>query len=386
MGATPIVVERVQRWIDAVARRGVGIATEDLQELFSADMVAQWPNLDAADGFRQATASSRFAVYEIEAIDAIDEHHAVVRLRGADVALWCHITVEPEHPHRIASVRDTLEDGVSLSAINVGISRELHRRWSTRRVFDDWLAQELGGGFVTSAVERALAGPATSRPVMPLARFRLAEERLDEAIAGGCDQYLVLGAGLDSWAYRNADLAAARGVTVFEVDTATTQRFKRSRLSAAGIAEPGHVVYVPVDFETDTLAACLAGAGFDANKASVVAWLGVIYYLTQTAIDETLSYIGTFAPGSELILDYFRPPETWDLGMRNGALLAATNDEPWQSTFTDEALDRMLARHGLAIVDRLNADEALARYPTDDAALTPNAATAAVASVVLPAR
>ena len=271
-----------------------------------------------------------------------------------------------------------------MSAVNVCISRELHRRWSTRRVFDDWLAAQLGGGFVAAAVDRALAGQPTARPVMPLARFRLAEERLAIGIDSGCDQYLVLGAGLDSWAYRNAALAAERGITVFEVDTPMTQRFKRARLAAAGIPEPHHVRYVPVDFENDTLGPSLARAGFDTDKRSIVAWLGVIYYLTGAAIGDTLAFIGSLEPGSELILDYFRPPESWDIGMRNGAVIAATNDEPWQSTFADDALDQLLARHRLAIIDRLTAHDAMSRYPTDDAALTPNVATAAVVARTTP--
>lgn len=270
-----------------------------------------------------------------------------------------------------------------MSAVNVTISRELHRRCSTERVFDDWLAHRLGGRFVHEAVERTLAaGNRSTPPVMPLARFRLAEDRLAAAVERGCHQYLVLGAGLDTSGYRHAAMATERGLTVFEVDAPPTQRFKRSRLSAAGIPEPEHVRFVPVDFEVDDLSERLAAAGFDPRAEAVVACLGVVYCLTAPAIAATLSFVGSLATGSELVLDYFRPHETWDLGMRNGAVLAATNGEPWISTFSDSDLDELLRQHGLAVVDRLTGPNALRRYPTDDPALVGNDAMVAVVARV----
>lgn len=374
--------QRVQEWIGVVQRRGEGLTTADLHALFSPSMVEHWPSLGDADRFRSTAASSRFATCDVESMDPVDEHRVVVRLRRDGLELWCHVAVEPHPPHRISSVRDTLEDGVSLSAMNVAISRELHRRWSTSRVFDDWLAERIGGRFVAEAVQRTLNGSRTARPIMPLARFRLAEERLDEAVRRGCRQYLILGAGMDTWAHRQAEFAAERLVTVFEVDAPATQRFKRRRLVEAGMGEPDHVAFVGADFETDSLADRLDEAGFDPRAPTVVAWLGVVYYLTEPAIAVTLSYVGALAPGSELILDYFRPPATWDVGMRNGAILAATNDEPWQSTFTDEALDSLLKEHGLIVTSRLTAADALSRYPTDDDALTLNDATVAVVATV----
>lgn len=119
---------------------------------------------------------------------------------------------------------------------------------------------------------------------------------------------------------------------------------------ASVVDEEGVVArLVPADFETDSLVVRLDEAGFDRRALTVVAWLGVTYYLTGSAIAGTLSHIGALSPGSELILDSFRKLDTWDLGMRNGAILAATNDEPWQSTYTDDALDSPLNQHGLIV-------------------------------------
>jgi methyltransferase (TIGR00027 family) len=361
----------------------VDLATSDLELLFTPEMRAKWPNLADADRFRASALMTRFATATVESVDTVDDRSVVVRLRRAGLGLECHIAVEEAPPHRVESVRDTLEGGVSLSAVNVAISRALHRRCSTVRLFDDWLAEPLGGPFVIEAVERTL-GQATraTPPVMPLARFRLAEAELAAAIADGCRQYVILGAGLDSWSYRNTDLAIDAGVAVYEVDSPATQKFKRARLADAAIAHPPFLRFVPTDFETGALSEQLDLAGFDRGLPAVVAWLGVIYYLTRPAIEETLRFVGNLASGSRLILDYFRPSETWDAGMTNGAILAANNGEPWRTTLSDDDIDQLLERFGMRVLDRLTASDAVARYPTDDAALVANEATVAVVAHV----
>ena len=383
MVPTGVASERVRQWIDLVERRGAGATAADLHALFAPLLRDTWAILDDPDRFRAAAPTMRFATSTVDAIEEVadDEGRSVVvRLRRADVRLECHIAFEDTPPHRIVRVRDTLEGGVSLSAVNVAISRELHRRCSAVPVFDDVLAERIGGAFVREAVERTLrTGTRGTPPVMPLARFRLAEAELESARAEGCHQYVLLGAGLDSWAYRHERTS---GLTVFEVDAPATQAFKRRRLGEAGIAEPPFVRYVPVDFEVGSLPLGLAAAGFDAAERSVLAWLGVVAYLTPAAIDETLDFVGALAPGTRLIFDYFRPPETWDAGMRNGSVLAAGNGEPWRTTFADDDLDALLARHGLHVVDRLTAADALLRYPTDDTALAANGATVAVVAEV----
>jgi methyltransferase (TIGR00027 family) len=376
--------DKVHAWIQAVESRGADLTTNDLELLFTPDVRAKWPILADADRFRASAATMRFATATVESVDMVDDHSVVVQLRRAGLALECRIAVEEAPPHRIESVRDTLEGGVSLSAVNVAISRALHRRYSTVKMFDDWLAERVGGPFVVEAVERTMAmGARTTPPVMPLARFRLAETELAAAIAEGCRQYVILGAGLDSWAYRNTDLAREAGVAVYEVDEPATQRFKRARLADAGIPDPGFVRFVPVNFERDTLSEQLDRAGFDAALPAVVAWLGVTYYLTQPAIEATLGFVAGLASDSRLIVDYFRPPDTWDAAITNGSILAANNGEPWLTTFSDDDLDLLLTGCGMHVVDRLTASQALARYPTDDKSLVANEATVAVVGHVI---
>jgi methyltransferase (TIGR00027 family) len=149
------------------------------------------------------------------------------------------------------------------------------------------------GQFSGAAVAEARANPAL--------RSRFAEDAARRAIARGVRQIVVLGAGLDTFAYR---VEPAEGLRVFEVDQPATQGEKRRRLAAAAIAAPPHVVYVGCDFETESLAAALAASGFDAGRPSFFLWFGVVPYLTQPAIFATLAFIGKLPGGAEVVFDY----------------------------------------------------------------------------------
>jgi methyltransferase (TIGR00027 family) len=176
-------------------------------------------------------------------------------------------------------------------------------------------------------------------------RTRYAEDRLAEAIERGIGQYVLLGAGLDSFAYRSP---LAGHVRVFEVDHPATQDYKRRVLGSAEGA--GGVRFVGVDFGRDSLGEALGRAGFDAGRPALVSWLGVTMYLEQSAVEATVAVLGGFAPGSELVVDYILPA-----GMRDAAgqlyadlvgRAAAEWGEPWRSVFAPEAMAALLARHG----------------------------------------
>ena len=161
-----------------------------------------------------------------------------------------------------------------------------------------------------------------------LCRSRFTEDHLAACVRDGVSQYVILGAGLDSFAYRT-ELAA----TVFEVDHPGTQQWKRDRLATAGIPVPDSVSFVPVDFERDSLAARLDEAGFDPSRPALVSWLGVTMYLTQGAISRTLAEMSGFAPGTQLITDYMLPAglrdETGNTYVNLVAPAAAERGEPW---------------------------------------------------------
>jgi methyltransferase (TIGR00027 family) len=178
-------------------------------------------------------------------------------------------------------------------------------------------------------------------------RSRFTEDQLALAAARGTAQYVILGAGLDSFACRS-ELAGR--LRVFEVDHPATQQRKRALLAAAGLAEPPTLTWVPVDFETDELIASLTAAGLDPAAPAFVSWLGVTMYLTAEAIGATLASLSRLAPGSELVTDYMLTADLRDAdGVAYADLVMPDSErrgEPWLSFFTPEQMTGLLTRHG----------------------------------------
>ncbi len=243
------------------------------------------------------------------------------------------------------------DDQPSETALTAAAARAAHLIVDGEpRVFDDPLAATLLGGRADELIDYhrrhgdhpILAGARTQATW----RARHTEAR---AVHSGLDQYVILGAGLDSFAYRTTV-----HMRVFEVDHPASQRWKRQRLADAGIAEPATVRYLAVDFERDDLLAGLTAAGFDPTRPALVGWLGVSMYLTGTAIDRMLAQLGRLAPGSELVFDYFVPESMRDEDGRQYAdqvgAMAAQRGERWQSVFTPAEVTQRLSRHGFTMV------------------------------------
>jgi methyltransferase (TIGR00027 family) len=134
-------------------------------------------------------------------------------------------------------------------------------------------------------------------------RSRFSEDKLDAARAAGVGQYVILGAGLDTFAYRQP--LPDRPLRVWEIDHPATQAWKRHLLEAARIEIPANLTYVPVDFERDVLADALVHAGFDASAGAVFSWLGVTPYLTKAAIRATLAFVArAIVPCGGVSFDY----------------------------------------------------------------------------------
>ncbi|MFJ9678869.1 class I SAM-dependent methyltransferase [Streptomyces sp. NPDC101194] len=204
------------------------------------------------------------------------------------------------------------------------------------------------------------------RPVLAAARAqticrsRYAEDRALRAFDSGMRQCVVLGAGLDTFAHRSG---STEHVRFFEVDRPDAQRTKRERLAAAGIPVPGRVTYVPLDFERDSLAEGLHAHGFDGAEPSVVLWLGVSMYLGADAVAGTLAATGSFAVGTELVMDYLLPAEMRDAAAQQYvdavALFAAEQGEPWQTFFTPGGLAALLSDCGFDVVESVRQHEML---------------------------
>jgi methyltransferase (TIGR00027 family) len=249
-----------------------------------------------------------------------------------------------------------------MSAVCRGVHRLAHPRpwvlddpYALRLVGPDWreVHAVMAGVFRPPVLDQATAAMVT--------RARYAEDRLR---AGGFVQYVILGAGLDSLAWRRA--AGSPPVRVVEVDHPATQAWKRERLAALGLPEPDGLVLAAVDFETATLGEGLHAAGFDRSVPTLFSWLGVVQYLTGDAVRATLRTVAGCAAGSEVVLTYIPTAEHLDpLGrefIEVVAEVAAGRGEPVQALLSPAEAEAMVTGCGLRVVEHLSRDDLRARY------------------------
>jgi methyltransferase (TIGR00027 family) len=181
-----------------------------------------------------------------------------------------------------------------------------------------------------------------------VARSRYAEDNLARAVAQGTTQYVLLGAGLDTFAYRNP----YPQLRVFEVDHPATQQWKHELLATSGISIPENLTYAPVDFERQSLSEQLQSAGFNPAIPTFFAWLGVVPYLTLEAFRSTVRYIGAQPAGSGLVFDYGQPRSALSLleQLAHDSLAARVKlaGEPFKLFFTPrEAAAELTAFYNL---------------------------------------
>jgi methyltransferase (TIGR00027 family) len=180
-----------------------------------------------------------------------------------------------------------------------------------------------------------------------ICRSRFAEDTLARAIAAGVRQYVLLGAGLESFCWRSPLPDELR---VFEVDHPATQRWKQAALESAGLPVPSGLTFIPADLSQDALADVLADAGFDRFAPAVISWLGVTMYLSRADIGGVLSFVAGCATGTELIADYMLPADlrdaTGSLYVDLVAPISAERGEPWQTFMSPAAMTGLLTVHG----------------------------------------
>jgi methyltransferase (TIGR00027 family) len=193
-------------------------------------------------------------------------------------------------------------------------------------------------------------------------RSRFAEDALAAAAGRGVRQYVVLGAGFDTFAYRNP----FPDLRVFEVDHPDTQAEKRRRLAAGGIDIPSSMTFAAIDFAVTKLGHALHASGFDSSAPSFFSWLGVVPYLEQPAIDATFRFIASLPAGTAVALDYALPPSTlsWTgrIIYRQMAKRVAAIGEPWKTFFEPSSLAANLRGHGFSSIEDYGADELNERY------------------------
>jgi len=193
-------------------------------------------------------------------------------------------------------------------------------------------------------------------------RSRFTEDRLANAVVErGVRQYVLLGAGLDTFALRQPEWA--RNITIVEIDQPATQAAKRARLTELGIVVPSNVVYQSVDFETTTLRDALLAAGVDVNAPAFFSWLGVTMYLSEEAVDQVLRTVGGLPSGTEIVLTFATPPDPLEEPARlDFAQRAAEVGEPWITFFTPPALEERLRSFGFTTVKFLTPEAAREQY------------------------
>ena len=194
-------------------------------------------------------------------------------------------------------------------------------------------------------------------------RSRYVEDCLERSISDGCRQYVILGAGLDSWALRHE----TPRVSVFELDHPATQQWKEARIRARLGTVPPHLTLIPVDFERESIADVLPSHGFDPRASAFVSWLGTICYLTHGAIEEAFTSLARVcAPGSQIAFDYFQPKSRMspsDLQLFEALDEGGTRrGEPMQTLFDAEEMAEILLSAGFRVVEDLSASDIRQRY------------------------
>ena len=253
----------------------------------------------------------------------------------------------------------------SRTAIGAAGHRAAHQVLERGSVFNDPLALAILGPDGDEALAFAKEKPERRPMRLFIAmRSRFAEDMAHRAAAEGVRQILVLGAGLDTFAYR---VRGAEDLRVFELDHPATQTDKRRRLAEARIAEPPYIAYVAHDFEHGGTTEPLEAAGFDARRRTFVLWLGVTPYLTKDAAYATLSELAGWSGGAEVVFDYANPPHTVeDPAARNYhremAERVAASGEPFRCYFETEDLHARVRRLGFVEIEDLDRAALVARY------------------------
>jgi methyltransferase (TIGR00027 family) len=256
----------------------------------------------------------------------------------------------------------------SRTAVLSAVGRALHLDGPGPHVFRDDLALPLAGDAGAAVAER-LRAELSDTQLLSFSRWtslraRFVEDAVEQAIAAGIRQYVILGAGLDSFAYRRRELATR--VRVFEVDQPDSQHWKQRRLDELEVEIPPSLVFVSVDFERETLADGLRRAGFDDTRPTIFSWIGVTMYLGLDAVEQTLRSIASFAPATRVVLTYDVPASALS-GMQREvrdaiSRVVAQLGEPFVSAFEPIEIESLLLRLGFLDIAHYSPADVVAQY------------------------
>ncbi|AWV04972.1 SAM-dependent methyltransferase [Burkholderia sp. JP2-270] len=345
--AWPALVVELRASMEA----GVDAGAAPVQEI-----VKRWQQL-----FRDSFCGDD-AVLEARVRDALMREPDLQLGVGLDDSLLAYL----HKAHIVGRDMSPIDAGPKPSALMVAMQRAAHQLLDRPLVLDDPVALTILGGakaqVLRDNIDRFRDPTSVGMRSSVIVRSRLAEDVWGEAVERGIRQYVVLGAGLDTSAFRHPDTPAR----IFEVDLPATQAWKQARLREAGIAVPPSLHFVPVDFESVGLAEGLARAGFDANAPAIFSWLGVTMYLDEVAVIETLRFIAGCAKGSAVLFEYVTPlsslPPIMRIAMEQLTAQFAERGEPWKTFFEPAVITETLSTLGFNHTNAWTPEELNQRY------------------------
>jgi len=269
------------------------------------------------------------------------------------------------------------------SALSCAYMRAYHAKNDSPLIFDDFLAYSLITDEVRTSLEDRLANPvleflypdrasalartiqAISTPPIILGRARYVEDNLDQAVKNGVHQYVLLGAGMDTFAFRRPEMLEL--VRVFEIDYPATQAFKLQRIAELGWQSPQGLHFLPVDFTRESLAVALTHSPYDPQSLSFFNWMGVSYYLPRATVLDTFRAIAEIAPGGSIVaFDYFDidaiDPEKAARRVSTMLENSKRGQEILQTFLDPTELASDLASVGLRLCEDLSSDVIQERY------------------------
>ncbi|WP_321850900.1 SAM-dependent methyltransferase [Burkholderia diffusa] len=302
------------------------------------------------------------AVLEARVRDALMREPDLQLGIGLDDSLLAYL----HKAHIVGRDTSPIDAGPKPSALMVATQRAAHQLLDRPLVLDDPVALTILGAAEAQVlhdnIDRFRDPTSVGMRSSVIVRSRLAEDVWGEAVERGIRQYVVLGAGLDTSAFRHPDTPAR----IFEVDLPATQAWKQARLREAGLAVPPSLHFVPVDFERVGLAEGLARAGFDADAPAVFSWLGVTMYLDEVAVIETLRFIAGCAKGSAVLFEYVTPlsslPPIMRIAMEQLTARFAERGEPWKTFFEPAVITETLSALGFNHTNAWTPEELNQRY------------------------
>lgn len=281
-----------------------------------------------------------------------------------------------------------MNDKGSVTALVTAFSRAYHSTHSTDRIFDDSLAVKMFSDDTLLFFEKSVAESLkfldpelaaacsdqkealeavmrVQNASVTLSRSRYTEDRLDEAVAAGVTQYVILGAGMDTFAFRKPELLSK--LEVFEVDHPATQAAKLQRITELGWRVPPQLHFVAHDFARESMETALKRSSHDPCKLSFFSWLGVICYLQRGVVFDMLrSFTDISAPGSIIVFDYFDTdafiPEKAGKRVRMMQEIVKMAGEPMKTGFDPSSLSDEMASVGLKLIEDLSPGEIEERY------------------------